>query len=44
MQLQTLMQSILVNTFRMGLLRLSAGIYKASDLTAAAVVSLVERF
>ena len=37
MQLQTSMQSILVNIFRIGLLRLSAGIYKATSSTAANV-------
>ena len=39
MQFQTLMQSILANIFCTGLLRLSAGTYEATALTAAAVVS-----
>ena len=44
MQLQTSMQSILVNIFRIGLLRLLAATYEAADATAAAVVSHLERF
>ena len=44
MQLQTSMQSILVTIFRIGLLRLSAGTYEATALTAANVVSHLERF
>ena len=41
MQLQTLMQSIiLVNIFRTGLLRLSAGTYEATTST----ISHLERF
>ena len=47
MELQTSMQSILVtrNIFRIGLLRLSAGTYKATTVSsAAAVVSHLERF
>ena len=39
MQLQTLMQSILVSIFRIGLLRLSAGPHEATSTTAANVVS-----
>ena len=38
MQLQTSMQIILVNIYRIGLLRLSAGAYAATASTAAAVV------
>ena len=44
MRLQTLMRSILVNIFRIGLLRLSAGTYEATSSTAANVVSHLERF
>ena len=32
------------NIFRIGLLRVSAGTYKATDSTAAAVVSRLEQF
>ena len=44
MRLLTLMQSILVSIFRIGLLRLSAGTYEATSSTAANVVSHLERF
>ena len=44
MQLQTFIQSILVNIFPIGLLRLSASTYEATASTAAAVVSHLERF
>ena len=44
MQLQAAVQSILVNIFRLGLLRLSAGTYKAISSTAANLVSYWERF
>ena len=37
-------QSILVSIFRICLLRLSAGTYKATSLTAANVVSHLEQF
>ena len=43
MQLQASKQSILVNIFRIGLLRLSAGTYQVTSSTAA-VVSHLERF
>ena len=44
MRLQTVMQSILVSIFRIGLLRLSAGTYEATSSTATNVVSRLERF
>ena len=44
MNLQTSVQSILVSTFRISLLRLSAGTYEATFSTAANVVSHFERF
>ena len=48
MQLPTSMQSILVSIlvsiFRIGLLRSSTGTHKATALTAADVVSHLERF
>ena len=44
MRLQTLVQSFLVNIFRIGLLRLSTGTYEATSSTAANVVSHLERF
>ena len=44
MQLQTSMQNILAHIFRIGLLPLSAGTYKATVSTAAAVVSHLEQF
>ena len=44
MKLQTSVRSILVSSFRLGLLRLSAGTYEATSSTAANVVSLLERF
>ena len=40
MHFQTSMQSILVNIFRTGLLRLSSDTYEATASTAAAVVSI----
>ena len=42
--LQTLKQRILGSSFSIGLLWLSAGIYKITASTAAAVVSHLERF
>ena len=39
MRLQTLMQSILVSIFCIGLLRLSAGTYEATSSIAANVIS-----
>ena len=44
MKLQTSVQSIFVSIFRFGLLRLSAGIYKATFSTAANVMNHLERF
>ena len=44
MKLQTSVQRILVSIFRIGLLRLSAGTYKATSSTAAGVVGHLERF
>ena len=44
MLLQTSEQSILVNIFRIGLLRLSAGTYEATASTATGVASYFERF
>ena len=44
MKLQASVQSILVSTFRLGLLRLSADTYKATSSTAVNVVSHLERF
>ena len=44
MKLLTSVQSILVSTFRVGLLRLSAGTYEATSSTAVNVVSHLERF
>ena len=38
MQLQASVQSILVSSFRLGLLRLSAGTYEATSSTAANLV------
>ena len=38
MKLQTLVRSILVSIFRIGLLRLSAGTYEATSSTTANVV------
>ena len=43
MKLQTLVRSILVSIFRIGLLRLSAGTYEATSSTTANVVSHLER-
>ena len=43
MKLQASVLSILVSIFRLGLLRLSAGTYKATSSTAADVVSHLER-
>ena len=44
MKLLTSVQSILVSIFRLGLLRLSAGTYKATSSTAANVVNHLKRF
>ena len=44
MKLQASVLSILINIFRLGLLRLSAGTYEAISSTAANVVSHLERF
>ena len=44
MKLQASVLSILVSIFRLGLLWLSAGTYKATSSTAANVVSHLERF
>ena len=44
MKLQTSLQSILVSIFPVGLLRLSAGTYKATSVTAANVISHLEQF
>ena len=38
------MQSIIVDIFRIGLLRLSEGTYKATSLTAANLVNHLEQF
>ena len=44
MKLQASVLRILVSIFRLGLLRLSAGTYKATSSSAANVVSHFERF
>ena len=44
MQLQTSMQSILASIFRIGVLRVPAGTYKATYSTVVGVVSHLERF
>ena len=44
MKLQTSVQSILVCIFSLGLLRLSAGTYKATSSTATNVVIHLKRF
>ena len=41
---QVSMQGMLVSIFRIGLLRLSAGTYEATSLTAAILVNHLERF
>ena len=44
MKVQPSVLSISVSIFRLGLLRLSAGTYETTSLTAANVVSHLERF
>ena len=44
MKLQASVLSILVRSFRLGLLQLSAGTYEGTSSTAANVVSYLEQF